>query len=48
MPMNSSQSMWMAVEVRAGVARITGAAMSIEPQGGSVVPTGQVLFRLKL
>ena len=48
MPMNSSQPMWMAVEVPAGVARITGAAMSIEPRGGSTAPTGDVLFRLSL
>ncbi len=48
MPMNSSQPMWMAVEVPAGVARITGAAMSIEPRGGSAAPTGEVLFRMNL
>jgi len=48
MPMNSSQPMWMAVDVPAGVARITGAAMSIEPRGGSSTPTGPMLFRTSL
>jgi len=48
MPMNSSQPMWMALEIPAGVARITGAAMSIEPRRGSSTPTGPMLFRTSL
>ncbi len=48
MPMDRSEPMWMALEVPAGVARVTGAAMSIEPRRGSATPTGQVLFRVSL
>ena len=48
MPMNSSQPMWTALEIPAGVARITGAAMSIEPRRGSSTPTGPMLFRTSL
>ena len=48
MPMDQSQPMWMAIEVPAGVPRITGAAMSIEPRRGSPAPTGPMLFRMNL
>jgi len=48
MPMERSEPMWMALEVPAGVTRVTGAAMSIEPRRGSAAPTGPVLFHLNL
>ena len=48
MPMQDSRPMWMTVEVPAGVARVTGAAMSIEPRRGSRVPTGPMVFQVKL
>ena len=48
MPMDRSEPMWMALGIPAGVARVTGAAMSIEPRRGSPSPTGPMLFRLNL
>jgi len=48
MPMSDSRPMWMTLEVPAGVARVTGAAMSIEPRRGSRAPTGPMVFQVKI
>ena len=48
MPMQDSRPMWMTLEVPAGVARVTGAAMSIEPRRGSATPTGPMVFQVKI
>jgi anti-sigma-K factor RskA len=44
MPMDQDKPMVMGLEMP-GAQRVLGAAMSIEPRGGSVTPTGPMVFR---
>ncbi|MGH7644849.1 MAG: anti-sigma factor, partial [Gemmatimonadales bacterium] len=48
MPMDHDQPMMMALEMPAGDGPVTGAAMTIEPRAGSVVPSGPLVFQVKL
>jgi hypothetical protein len=47
MPMTSSDPMLMALDLPAD-ARVVGAAMTIEPDTGSAVPRGPMLFEVRL
>jgi len=48
MSMDHDQPMMMALEIPADGVPVTGAAMTIEPRAGSVVPGGRVVFQVTL
>lgn len=48
MAMDHDQPMMMALDMPAGGVQVTGAAMTIEPRAGSVVPGGRVVFQVRL
>ena len=45
MPMDQDKPMMMGLEMPGADQRVLGAAMSIEPRGGSATPTGPMVFR---
>lgn len=48
MPMTTPEPMIVGLETPRGAGAVTGAAMSIEPAGGSRAPTGPMVFHLTL
>ncbi len=48
MAMDHDQPMMMALDMPAGGVPVTGAAMTIEPRAGSVVPGERVVFQVRL